>query len=650
MPLRPPAPVLLRSSALASSLAAVLSLLALQCPAPSDDRPRALVAPDRRDHLLARPFPSDELRHADGGVDLSSLPQAATPLGQRFLDGWIAQARSEARGFSALTPIFFRFDGDPGVDGSHPGSLLDPVLLLSLDSLELVPIRARFVADSRGDPYLPDGTLVVTPSERHPLRSGERYLALVSTRVARPAAGWAPPAEVPGLAAAVATVFTVQDPAAELEALRVATDSVLDRDPSLLEPTQGLRRVVSLRFEPGETVPSGVPATLEIVRYADGGTRTTFLEASDFPAREIDLDGGPMEVFEAEIRTVAFQDPTGRPYQTPGLGIVTDTTRTDGWIRFGPDGTPLRAPHPEPMRIVVQVPRSGRGLAVVDWSHGSGGDAYESVARVDPGNDLAAIRSEVARRGGILLGGDLPLLGRRFDTIDRGYRDTLVIVNPPNLVAFRDNVRQGVVDMHVRFRFAREVLPGLLEPGRVDPGRVAAFGHSIGAQIAGVALGLGDGGPAPERALLNGTGGFVIHSVLASDLLQLEGDLAAAIFALAGITPPPDATPAQVLAALFGLPEAAWPNLDRHHPATLPFQILLDGADPLPVAREHDTPVEVFAGEGDTQVPPEGFAWLTDAADAELTTCAPRSDYNGHVCVFREPEGLEAFGRLVPAP
>lgn len=638
-------------SSLAAGVAALLLAVVAQCAPPAQpQRPRAIVAPDRSAHLLDRPYPSDELRSPLGGVALTGFPRVGPTIGQLFMSGWLAQAERVARGFSATTPIYFRFESQPVLATRYEGRLVDPVRLLCLDHREAVPVNVRWIADSNGDPYLPSGTLVITPDETRPLRSGARYVALVSRRVARPAAGWSPPPEVAGFDAAVSTVFTVQDHAGELDALRRAADALLDANPALLQPAAGLREVASISFEQGTI--GGRATTVETVTFADGGTETSYLRGLAGAApRTIDLTSGPMAVYQATIHTAAFQDPTGRPWQSPGLGILLDTARTDGWIEFGPDGAPLRAPIPEPMRVVVQVPRRGSGFAVIDWGHGSGGDAYEPVARTDPANDVAAIRTRLAERGVIVVSGDHPLFGTRFGFMAAGYDNDLLAVNIPNLAAFRANFQQGAIDGHVRRRFAREVLPALLGPSWFgDPVRgVGAFGHSIGAQMAGVGAGMYRRGDpaAPGAALLNGTGGQLTHSVLASDLLQIEGTVGSAIFQLAGLSPRPGATAAEVLGALLGVPEPAWPNVDRHHPLALPFQLLVDGADPLAMAREHRVPIDVMGGENDSKVAFEGFAWLAAAFRlGALAPCTPTSAYDGHFCVFRELAGLEAFARL----
>ncbi len=642
-----------------SALGAALLLLfggsPEHCLPPEDPRPLARVAPDRSEHLLDRPYPSDELRGPDGWIELDGFPLVPPEVGRRFLAGWLAQVAASVSGFSAMSPIYFRFDARPEVAESYAGKPGDDVQLVSLDSDHRVAVRVDFVADSLGDPYVPDGTLRITPDETTPLRSGERYAAIVTKDLARRPAGWVPPDALTGSLrrrAAIATVFTVQDPVQELAALRSAADAAIDAAPESLVPTTGLREAVSLRYEQGATVPSGRPSTLEIVSFADGGEEVTFLDDEPgAPPLTVDLASGPMRVFEATIQTQAFQDPEGRPYQQAGLGIIFDTERSDGWIPFGPDGSLEGSPHPEPMRIVVQVPRETPPTRVLLWGHGSGGDAYEAIQRTDPENDGLEIRERLAALGTILVSSDQPLFGRRFPLIDQGYENNLAVVNVPNLPAFRDNVRQGAVDQHVVLRFVREVLPDLLAAalGGPPPGfdGVGVFGHSIGAQMTGVAAALHD--PATvDGLLLNGTGGFQTHSVLASDLFQLEGTVGETIFLLAGVPLPDDPTPAATLGALFGVPEAAWPRIDRFHPLAIPFQLVIDAGDPLPVASAHGLPITVFFGEGDSFVPEEGARWIAEAArDGEFVRCTPGADYNGHFCIYREETGFAEFTRFV---
>jgi hypothetical protein len=473
---------------------------------------------------------------------------------------------------------------------------------------------------------------------------------LEGCRIAEPAAGWTPPPEAARWDAAVATVFSVQDVPNDLRQLRATADAFLDANSDLLAPQGGLREVATLAYTQGQT-PNGRAATLETVTFVDGGTEVTYLDDANVTDQWVDLTSGPMAVYQATIHTAAFQQAAGRPYQSPGLAILFDTTRTDGWIEFDVAGDLVSTPRAEPMRVVVQVPRDRDATAIVDWAHGSGGDAYSSIARVDPANQIGPIRERIAELGAVIVGGDQPLFGRRFEFQQRGYEDTLLVVNIPNLPAFRANVQQGAVDQHVRLRFAREVLPGLFAPGVITPSRVVGFGHSIGAQMAAVGAGMDEpGAGSPDALLINGTVGFVTHSVVASDLFEIRGGVGAQILDLIGLEPDPNATPAEILGALFGVPESAWPNIDRHHPLALPFQLIAEGADPLAVAAAHGIDLTVFAGDGDSKVPPDGFAWLADATPfGTLYHCTPSAPYDGHFCVFREPDGIAAFEQLLGA-
>ncbi len=620
------------------------------------DRAVAVVAADRSGHLLDRPFPSDELVNAQGFVVLDGFPVAGSAIGQLFMGGWTRQVAESVRGFSAMTPIYFGVDRDPGLDGSYASGPGDAVQLLSLDSSHRVPVRVRFLADARGDPYLRDRLLVITPDERVPLRSGERYACVVLRRFVARAPGWEPPAALPswlGLRAGVGTVFRVQDPLSELAALRAAADAAVAADPTILEEREPFREVSGLRYEQG-TTPSGLPATIEIVEFEDGGEERTFLnDVSGAPPNVVDIAGGPTRVFQATLTTLSFQDPAGRPYQSPGLGILSDTGRSDGWIAFAADGSLVDpVPVAEPMRVVLQVPRAATARRIVVWAHGSGGDAYEAVQRRRAENDLREIRTRLADRGAVVLSADQPLFGQRFPLIDQGYETNLAVVNVPNLPAFRAAMQQGAIDQHLLLRFARERLTDALaelgEGAGLDPRRLGLFGHSIGAQIAGVAAALHqDGGP--RRLLINGTSGFQTHSVLASDLFELTG-IAETIFLLAGVPVPEDPTPERVLGALFGVPPEAWGGIDRFHPLGIPFQLVIDGGDPLPVAASHPIPIDVFQGDGDSKVPVDGPGWIADASrDGTLLRCSPATPYDGHFCVFREEAGSRAFERLADA-
>jgi len=626
-----------------------------------------VVEPDRSGHLLDRPFPSDELRTPGGTIDLQGLPVRGWPVARGFLRAWKRQARREARGFSALGAVYFRFRGDLRVEPRYASAPTDPVQLVSLDSAHRVPLRTRFVRDSRGDPYLPDGTLMLIPEESEPLRSGERYVAFAKRTLAEPAPGWLPPKEL--LAdVAVATVFTVQDHAGELRALGSAVDAALDARPDLLRPRGRLRPVVELAYLPGASTASGRSALRQRVTYADESRRTIALAPQEVSPQRVDLRGGPMAVFEAEIRVPRVQPRDGQPFQSPGLWdrLLRDPERDDGAIPIGPGP---RVPVPqatEPLRLVIQVPRDEPVRAALLWMHGSGGDAYTAVSRHRAAEDLAAIRAALAARGVAIVSADMAPFGARFPLIEEGFGTDQGMVNPANLPAMRDTPRQAAAEQRALLRFAGRVLPGLLEEGSVgtsgdtaaltsvagdddeggtgaarpgeqaapgDPGLpVGVFGHSTGAQVAALAGILHGPGDAPRALLLSGGGGFLSHYPLEANVIEVD---------LPGVG---RVSGRRLLGTLFGVSAAARDRLDRHHPLLLPYQLVVDGADPLAVAPHQPIPVGVFTGTGDRQVPADSARWLAAASPSGFEVpCRRRGEYDGHYCAFREEEGLRAL-------
>lgn len=589
--------------------------------------PRALVAADRSHHLLDRPFPSDELRTAAGTIDLGGFPIAGRLAAARFQRGWLEQARRSARGFSSLGAIYFRFDAALDVAPDSESRDADAIRVVSLDTGERMRVSLRFVAGADGDPYLRAGTLVIAPDESQPLRAGQRYLVSVSRAVARGPeadAGFRMPPEAPP-DAAIATVFTVQDSAGELRALGRAADAALDAHPAWLQPLPPLRRVDRLWYAPGRSA-CGRHVTREVVRFADGGLAETWLGGSRGNRPQcIDLRSGPYDVFETAIRVPLFQDPAGEPYQSTGFGLLGDWRRCDGEIAF-PNGVAQALPEAATLRVLLQVPRGRTRSSMLLWGHGSGGDAYEAVSRVSWQDHVLAVRETLAAAGVSILSYDLPHFGRRFPLVARGYATDQGFVNVPNLVAMRDSPRQAAAEQLAIVRFAREVLPRLVGGDALDASRIGAFGHSTGSQVAVLAAALA-GDAAPRAVLLSAGGGFLANYATDAQLAAI-GPLASR----------------DALALLFGVPWAARGRLDRHHPAFIPYQLLVEGADPLAVARDVATPLWVIAGRGDRRVPADSARWLAAAAPrGRLLGCVPTADYDGHSCALREPAALEIF-------
>jgi predicted small lipoprotein YifL len=603
--------------------------------------PRAAVAADRSAHWLDRPFPSDELL-VDGRIDYTLLPEADSDIGELMIRGWAEQASEAVTGFSPLAAIYLRFEAPLDVADRYPGDPGDPIRLYSLDSGDQVPVDVRFYEDPGGDPYLAEDLLVIAPDPAHPLRSGERYAAVVDTTLAAPAEGWTRPPEIAHDVAA-ATIFTVQDSLGQLRALRDAADAALDADPSLLEPLD-LRQVVGLSFAQS-TTPSGEPATAVTAHFADGGEEVTYLDDRDtLEDWSLDLSDDPMAIWQATIHTVAFQDLSEQPYASPGIGLLNDFARRgDGWIDFDAEGNPLATPAPEPMRIVLQIPKTGGGFPVITWDHGTGGHAYSAVQRIGPDDDGARVRADLAAGGVAVVSRDQPLYGQRYPLIDEGFTGSLGFYNIGNLPCFRDNQRQGAVDRWVLHRFTRDVLPDYFD---TNPDRIGAFGHSLGSVTAHLGLALA-GGDGAESSLMSGTGGYFTYYILETGLLSggSNNTVVEQLGPLLGEDLDPDAGASELLGALLGLPDEARARVDRFHPVLGLFQVIMDGSDALAVARHQVTPETIVLGLEDLQVPEVTTRWLADATpDAEVIECQRQDEYDGHYCTFREEAGLSSFG------
>ncbi len=600
------------------------------------DRPDAIVASDRSGHWLDRPWPSDEDPTADGMVDWAVLPEAPTDLGQTMAGGWAAQAALTVQGASHQPAIYFRFEETFDLTAADVG-------LVASDGTE-VPVEWSWIEDPAGDPWLAEDLLIVMPEPTSPLRSGERYVAWVSDTVADPAEGWTAPDGTPD-GAAVSTAFTVQDSLGQLRALVDAVDTAISEHPEYLVSDEW-REVASLEYAQGET-PSGNATTVATVTYADGQTAVTYLGPKEDAATfALVLDETwPFQVFEGHITTLAFQDLTGQPWASPGIGLLTDfSRRDDGWLHF--DGaTLLDTGAAEQMRVVVQIPRTGAGpFPVLTWDHGTGGHAYNAVGRSLGDDEHAEVAAALS--GAVIVSRDQPLYGTRYPLIDEGFGSSLGFYNIGNLPCFRDNQRQAVADHRVMLHFVRDQLPSLAD---VDTDRVGAFGHSLGSVTAHGAQ-VAQGADGQKAALMSGTGGYFTYYILETGLLGTGHSLVEQIGPLLGIDSETlaDASPAELIAAIVGLPETAWGNMDRRHPVLQVFQSIMDPSDPLMLVADSTVPDTILLGLDDFQVPNGTTEWLSEVhPDATVIECERSYEYDGHWCTFREPAAFDAFSSFV---
>jgi hypothetical protein len=424
------------------------------------------------------PFPSDDLRRADGTIDVSKIPN---PNHVELIHQALALLASDARGFALAGGVYFR-----------AGATLDPatldgnVLLIELGSGKRVPLDVAFLDD--GGPFGDKNLIAALPIQGVPLRPKTRYAAAVtravhdlkhralarSTEMVSIAAGRKPAAlsdevfveyrdalaKLPSDVVAM-TVFTTDDPTA---ALAVVRDDALASHP---------------------IVPPSTAAALGTV-YAD------------------------YCVYGATIQVPVYQ--TGAPpYDKTG----------GGWI-FDGGGKPT-FDHFETSRMVFTIPRAPMPASgwptVVFVRTGGGGDnplvdrgaslGSEFTMPVVPGSGPAR---ELARIGFAGVQIDGPLGGMRNTTM--GNEDFLIF-NVFNAAALRDNVRQSAMELSLLAR----IIPSLTfdssgcsgGSARFDGAHLALMGHSMGAWIAPLVLAVE---PRYGAAVLSGAGGSYIANVM----------------------------------------------------------------------------------------------------------------------------------------
>lgn len=205
---------------------------------------------------LGAPFPDDALLRADRTAELEGFPTVETSVLGPVIAGWAWRISQASHGFGANAPVYVPLDGTVEVPGQTEGVPEDPVLLIDLDTGQLHGLELRFVADPGDDPYLVPGLLQLVARPGHTPRSGARLAAVLMA-----SSGVAPEALPAGVEvalkdagitakAASATVFTVQDPTAELQALAADLDT---RMGARGWPELALRQAVSLEVAPTTT-------------------------------------------------------------------------------------------------------------------------------------------------------------------------------------------------------------------------------------------------------------------------------------------------------------------------------------------------------------------------------------------------------------
>ncbi|MBS1148330.1 MAG: hypothetical protein H6Q89_28 [Myxococcaceae bacterium] len=445
--------------------------------------------------FYSAPFPNEDLRKADGSIDLSAFPSRGKAT---VVDAALAQLSSEARGFSTTAGIFFAGTAplDPATLPTAAQSLRADasVYLVDVDPLSpsygrRTPIEVVFQHD--GGRFGAPNLLTLIPYQGVPLREATLYAAVITVRVhdqwgralaVSPAMqtllargvphGLGPPAltEIQGAVeglrkiaiteelAAIA-VFRTGSPLAGMEAMRKALLRELPRPNA--PPT------------PAETFPDFCvyQTTIDMPQYQAGQ-----------PPYE---SSGGSWVFDASGA------PVRQRYETAGVLLTLP-----------------RRPMPAAGFPTVVFSRTGAGSNRALVEHGT----RSAKGEIEPGSGPAL---EFARAGFAAISIDGPMGGLRNPA---NADEQFLIFNGSNPAAIRDNIRQSAAELILTARVLEELTVdasgcgGLgLSQARFDTSKLALFGHSMGATIAPLALAFE---PRFKAAILSGSGGSWINNLL----------------------------------------------------------------------------------------------------------------------------------------
>jgi hypothetical protein len=437
-------------------------------------------------HFFDHPWPSDARRTEDGRLRLHGFPN---PTGSSTLDDYVTTIEQNTHAFGRNAAIYASFTGalDPSSLPPTPRSTTSATATLFLVDVDpsspengrRIPLNVRFGGASI---YLPPNNLVALPPFGIPLRDKTSY-ALVGTTGIKDSAGkpivpsrnvhnallTACTAKAPaGLAASLAPLKTwLEGQATGPQASDVAFATVFTTQNVVAE----MRQIgAAAEAEPTLTVSNW---TLE--NTADG-----FFQ------------------IRGEVDIPSFQK--GKP---PFAGPMDG-----GGINFSATGSVSRD-HYEHARVGFAIPTSAMpagGWPVVLYAHGTGG-SYADAFDPPVGKTLTALGLAVMCYDGVAHGPRVPA----------GTDPNVTFFNLFNIVAGRDNVRQGGADNVVMTKLLRS---GLSIPTGVastpaaitfDRDKVAFLGHSQGGLV-GAPYNATESGI--KAAVFSGTAGILTITLL----------------------------------------------------------------------------------------------------------------------------------------
>jgi len=417
------------------------------------------------------PFPNEDLRLADGHIDVSGFPN---PDGIALVEQARAMLASDARGFGQASSLVFPFSDDldpttlPDLVGSAKPT--SSVFLLSVDSSapdfgQRRQVWATFQAD--GGPFGAPHVLTLVPVQGMPLRPGTLYVAGVRNTVK----------DSHGRAVGAPAMLR------ELVAGR--------RPPGLSDGTYTAYQT-ALAALPGASIPASEIAALTVFRT---DTTETALSTVADAMRALPLPAPKTAFVRQEVfdNFCVYHSTIEMPVYQAGKSPFSTTG--GGWT-FDAEGKPILQSMEE-ANLVVTVPRlpmpQGGWPTVVFVRTGGGGDrplvdrgprATNGGPSIAPGTGPAM---EFAKVGWAGIEVDGPLGGLRNPA---GADEQFTVFNIFNANALRDNLRQSAAELALLARVVPTLsinaadCPGVASTVQLRGTDLALMGHSMGSFIA----------------------------------------------------------------------------------------------------------------------------------------------------------------------
>lgn len=468
---------------------AMWGLLAVSCgPSGPEAIPgtQVMMQFDRAAGFFAAPFPSDDLRRADGTIDISGFPN---PQGNLYVET-IRKIVAPARGYGTTMGVLFQLT-DAGIgappDLSHSTDAGASVFLVGVDPAS--PDRGRrhpaFIR-FRAEPsvFAPRNLLSVVPLQGMPLRPETTYAAVVTRALGAPAplgvslemaqlAAGERPASLPESAYPAYRDALVELAAQGVAAADIAGLAVFRTQ----DPTADLLRFRADALALPTPAPKTTPAILDT--YPDYCVFETMIDLPDYQVGTppFALTGGAWPADPVVQRQSA-----ARVFVT----VPRQATPAGGW----PTVVFVRAGGGGDRPLIDRGPRTVAGAPDV------------------PGTGLARV---FARAGYAGVQVDGPGGGTRNPSNDD---EQFLVYNFQNPPALRDNIRQSALELSVIASFVEELrfdASSCDGAGGYAAAALTLFGHSTGSSIGGIAAAIE---PRYGTAIFSGFGGSFIENVL----------------------------------------------------------------------------------------------------------------------------------------